>query len=99
MKTIYRSQKGKEEIIKLYDRQLSRLEKPWKDVYVDTSYGRTHIVETGDLSGEPLLVFHGGNATTAYNLLACDFINERFSYICGRYGGASWEKCGNKPAR
>ncbi len=34
MKTIYRSEKGKEAIINLYDRQLSRLEKPWKDVLI-----------------------------------------------------------------
>ena len=78
MNTIYRSEKGKEEIIRLYDSQLSRLEKPWKDVYVETSFGMTHIIETGDLSGEPLLVFHGGNATTAYNLLACDFLMNCF---------------------
>ena len=78
MKSIYKSEQGKEEIIKLYDSQLARLRNPWKDVYVDSSFGRTHIVETGNLSGEPLLVFHGGNATTAYNLLACDFIMEDF---------------------
>ena len=76
MKSIYKSEQGKEEIIKLYDSQLARLKNPWKDLYVDTAYGRTHIVETGNFSGEPLLVFHGGNATTAYNLLACDFIME-----------------------
>lgn len=78
MKTIYKSEEGKRKILDLYDSQLSRLTNPWKDVYVDTSYGRTHIVETGNISGEPLLVFHGGNATTAYNLLACDFIMEDF---------------------
>lgn len=78
MKTIYKSEEGKRKILDLYDSQLSRLSNPWKDVYVDTSYGRTHLVETGNFSGEPLLVFHGGNATTAYNLLACDFIMEDF---------------------
>ena len=69
MKTIYRSIEGKEKIINLYDSQLSRLKTPWKDVYVDTTYGKTHIIETGSHTGEPLLVFYGGNATTAYNLL------------------------------
>ena len=78
MKRIYKSEKGKEEIIKLYDSQLSRLKTPWKDVYVGTSFGKTHIIETGNLTGKPLLVFHGGNATTAYNLLACDFIMNDF---------------------
>ena len=78
MKTIYKSEEGKRKILDLYDSQLSRLAFPWKDVYTDTSFGKTHIIETGNLSGEPLLVFHGGNATTAYNLLACDFIMKDF---------------------
>ena len=77
-KTIYKTKKGKEEILNLYDSQLSRLTTPWKDVYLDTSFGKTHIIETGNLTGKPLLVFHGGNATTAYNLLACDFIIHDF---------------------
>lgn len=78
MKSIYKSEQGKEEILNLYDSQLARLKNPWKDIYVDSSFGRTHIVETGNFLGEPLLVFHGGNATTAYNLLGCDFIMNDF---------------------
>ena len=52
MKTIYRSEKGKEEILNLYDSQLSRLKTPWKDVYADTSFGKTHIIETGNMTGK-----------------------------------------------
>ena len=61
MKSIYRSQQGKELILELYDSQLTRLGKPYNDIFVDTSFGRTHIIETGAMSGAPLLVFHGGN--------------------------------------
>ena len=61
MKTIYRSEKGKKEILDLYDAQLARLGRPYKDIYVETSFGKTHLIETGNLQGEPLLVFHGGN--------------------------------------
>ena len=78
MKTIYKSEKGKQKILELYDRQLERLGIPYKDIYVETSFGRTHLIETGSPEGEPLLVFHGGNATTAYNLLACDFLFSDF---------------------
>ncbi len=78
MRTIYKSEKGKEEILRLYDSQLSRLTTPWKDVYVDTSFGKTHIIETGNVSGEPLLFFHGGNSTSAYTLLTLDFIMRDF---------------------
>ena len=74
MKTIYKTEEGKKRILALYDQQLKRLDMPYTDIYVRTSFGKTHIIETGLLTGEPLLIFHGGNATTAYNLLACGFI-------------------------
>ncbi|MBR3635468.1 MAG: alpha/beta hydrolase, partial [Lachnospiraceae bacterium] len=62
MKTgsIYKSEEGKKKILSLYDEQLNRLNVPYKDVYVETSFGRTHLIETGSLQGEPLLIFHGG---------------------------------------
>ncbi len=78
MKTIYKSEQGKKKILELYDTQLQRLTVPYKDIWVDTSFGKTHLIETGNLEGSPLLVFHGGNATTAYNLLACDFLLHDF---------------------
>ena len=76
--TIYKSEKGKQKILQLYDRQLERLSVPYSDKFVSTSFGETHLIETGNPSGIPLLVFHGGNATTAYNLLACDFLMDDF---------------------
>ncbi|MBR4473518.1 MAG: alpha/beta hydrolase [Oscillospiraceae bacterium] len=96
MKTIYKSKDGKKRILELYDRQLERLAVPYKDITVQTSFGDTHLIETGPLSGEPLLVFHGGNATTAYNLLACDFLFKDFHiYAADTIGhpGKSAETC------
>lgn len=78
MKTIYKSKEGKDEILALYDKQLKRLPIPFKELFVNTSFGSTHIIETGNFDGVPLLVFHGGNATTAYNLLACNFLLKDF---------------------
>ncbi len=78
MKTIYKSEEGKRAILALYDDQLARLPIPYKSFFVDTSFGNTHVIETGNLSGVPLLVFHGGNATTAYNLLACNYLLNDF---------------------
>lgn len=78
MKTIYKSEEGKNKILALYDEQLRRLQCQYSDVWVNTSFGKTHIVETGNLNGEPLLVFHGGNATSAYNLLIFDFMFSDF---------------------
>lgn len=76
--SIYKSQIGREKSFELYDRQLSKLGSSFSDVYVNTSFGKTHIVETGNDKGIPLLVFHGGNSTSAYNLLMCQFLLEDF---------------------
>ena len=45
--SIYKSQKGREESLLLYDKQLLKLGKSFSDIYVETSFGKTHIVETG----------------------------------------------------
>ena len=93
---IYKSEEGKEGILNLYDKQLSRLRVSYYDKYVYTSFGNTHLIETGNPQGIPLLVFHGGNATTAYNLLFCDFLMEGFHiYAVDTIGhpGKSAEVC------
>lgn len=82
--------------MELYDSQISRLNLPYKDIFVQTSFGKTHIIETGILTAEPLLLFHGGNATTAYNLLAVDFLLKNFHiYAVDTIGhpGKSAETC------
>jgi pimeloyl-ACP methyl ester carboxylesterase len=79
MKSIYTHKDSKEKVIDLYDRQLNSLEIRFEDIYVDTCFGRTHIIKTGNENGKPLLLFHGGNATSAYNLIICDFLLKDFA--------------------
>ena len=76
--SIYISSEGKEKILSLYDEQLKRSGCGYSDIYIDTSFGKTHIIKTGNPDGIPLLVFHGGNSTTAYTLLSCGFLMKDF---------------------
>ena len=46
--TIYRSKQGKEKILSLYDSQIKELNIPFNDIYIDTSFGKTHLIETGN---------------------------------------------------
>ena len=75
---IYKTSNGREKSLALYDRQLFKLGKPFSDIYVQTSFGKTHIVEIGNRNDPPVLVFHGGNSTSAYNVLMCRFLLEDF---------------------
>lgn len=78
MSSIYKTPAGRRNTLDLYDAQLRKLERPCSDLYVETSYGKTHLIRTGNPRGTPLLVFHGGNSTTAYNLLLCRFLLDDF---------------------
>lgn len=78
MKSIYKSGQSKKAVWELYDSQMEDLKVPYMDLFLNTSFGKTHIIECGNLSGKPLLVFHGGNATTAYNLKYCRFLLKDF---------------------
>jgi len=78
MSTIYKKTGSKAKVLALYDKQLAKLNTPYQDIFVDTPFGETHLVETGNLDGKPLLLFHGGNSTTAYNLLALKFLLKDF---------------------
>lgn len=77
-KSIYRSAKAKKAVLELYDKQMKELNIPFKDIYVETLFGKTHLIECGESDKPPLLVFHGGNATTVYNLKYCDFLLPHF---------------------
>ncbi len=74
MNTIYKNAEGKNKVLGLYEEQLNRIGAEYKELYIDTAYGKTHLIETGNPEGIPLLVFHGGNATTALTLLECKFL-------------------------
>lgn len=78
MKSIYKNPESKHMIWSLYDQQLEALHIKYTDLYIDSLFGQTHMIECGNLNGPPLLLFHGGNITTAYNLKDCRFLLHDF---------------------
>lgn len=76
--SIYKSTIKKEKSLKLYDEQIKKINMPFTDIYVNTTFGKTHLIEIGNKKGKPLLIFHGGNSTTAYNLIICKFLLKDF---------------------
>lgn len=53
----------------LYDRAAETLlERPFEEKWVDTRYGRTHVLLIGERSAPPIVVFQGGNVTNPVTL-------------------------------
>ncbi len=61
MNTLFKSATGKKEILDLYDQKLEELDIADESIYLETTFGRTHVLRTGDPSLPPLLLIHGAN--------------------------------------
>ena len=68
MKKVYKNKRGEIALTELYDKQLKQLNILYEDLWVDTRFGKAHLIKSGKLAGKPLLLFHGGNSTTPYYL-------------------------------
>ena len=75
----YKSIQSEIAMIELYDRQLKAFNMEYEDLYVDTRFGKTHVVRIGNQNGKPLLILHGSNNTMPYEL---SFFTALLSYFC-----------------
>lgn len=55
----FKSKEGKEKIITLYNQKLNRLYIEYTEKPVDTRYGITNVIITGDTKKPPLVLIHG----------------------------------------
>ncbi len=55
------------ELLDLYDAELSRLTVPFHTQFVETSFGRTHVICAGPDGAKPVLILHGA----ASNAVGC----------------------------
>jgi pimeloyl-ACP methyl ester carboxylesterase len=56
---LYKSPEGQQKLIDWYDAAVSRIDADLESVWVDTRFGRTHILAAGPQTGEPLFFLPG----------------------------------------
>lgn len=61
MNSLFKSASGKKEILDLYDQKLEGLNIPYESIYLETTFGRTHVLRTGSPTAPPLILVHGSN--------------------------------------
>lgn len=66
--SIYRSPMGRRALEDVYTDAVDQLGIDVDERYVETRHGDTHVLLAGPASGEPVVVFHGGNATNPMTL-------------------------------
>lgn len=67
-KYVYKNKECMEKMHHFYDKAMASLEVDYKEYYVKTSFGRTHIVIYGDRKKKPIITLHGGNGINPLNI-------------------------------
>lgn len=78
MKSLYKSEAAKKEVLGLYDEKLKSLDVPYQEIDVKTSYGRTRIIKTGNEEGKKVVLFHGINAGAPLTIEAVKDLREDY---------------------
>lgn len=90
MSKIYKNEQAKIEILKLYDEKLKSLNIEYAEIDVDTKFGRTRIVKTGNTNGKPIVLFHGFSAGAPLTLEAIVEIRDSYClYVVDTIGQAT----------
>ena len=61
MTSLYKTPESKREILTLYQTKLESLNIDYTEQDVDTQFGSSHVIITGDASKPPLILVHGSN--------------------------------------
>jgi len=68
MKSLYKSEFGKKEILKLYEQKINELGIKYNYKLINTNFGETNIIVIGDSSKPPILIIHGSNGCAPISL-------------------------------
>ncbi len=61
MTSLFKSERGKQEILQRYDQKLERLNIDYSSINMSTKFGMTHILVTGAPEHPPIILVHGSN--------------------------------------
>ncbi|WP_438423900.1 alpha/beta fold hydrolase [Aquimarina macrocephali] len=90
MASIYKNNQAKTDLMNLYDQKLKDLQIDYTNVDVDTKFGRTRVVRTGNSKGKKIVMFHGYNAGAPITLEAIkDILDKYCFYVIETIGQAT----------
>lgn len=78
MKSLFKSEQGKKEIFKLYDRKLESLNIDFEYQTIKTSFGNTNIIVTGNPLNPPIIIVHGSNGCAPVALETYPNLHQKF---------------------
>lgn len=67
-KYVYKNKECMDKMHSFYDKALSSLNIDYEECYIDTSFGKTHVLIIGNQANKRLITLHGGNGISPLNI-------------------------------
>ncbi len=80
MKSIYKNKQAKAVIMALYEEKLTGLNLEYTELDVNTSFGTTRVIQTGNPTGKKVVLFHGFSAGAPLTLEAVKALNNIYCF-------------------
>lgn len=61
----FKSQQGRDEVLKYYDMLLEKLTIPYERLNISTRHGNTFLIVAGDISAPPIVLLHGSSMNSS----------------------------------
>jgi pimeloyl-ACP methyl ester carboxylesterase len=88
-KSIYKSPKYREKLIKIYDEKLSQWPTPYESRYLDTKYGKVHVIVSGPEDGYPVMLINASGVAGWSWIFNVGALNKKFrTYAIDNIGEA-----------
>ncbi|NVK04140.1 MAG: alpha/beta hydrolase [Flavobacteriia bacterium] len=78
MEKLFKTQQGKNAILNLYDEKLDELDIDFEYLKVETSFGETNIIATGNPLHPPMILVHGSNGCAPIALETYPHLSQKF---------------------
>lgn len=75
---MFKSKKGKNEILSLYDKKLESLKIDYEYLTIQTDFGKTNVIATGDPANPPIIIVHGSNGCAPIALETYANLHKKF---------------------
>ena len=94
-RSIYRSTSSREQLFACYDRMLEDWPVPFKTSFVQTSFGVTHVLCSGDEHASPVVLLHPGRSNSVLWRRNVAELSRALPPVCHRHH----RRCGQERAR
>ena len=85
--SIYKSPEIKERFVEIYDEKMEDWPVPYEDLFVDTRYGKVHVIVSGPTDAPPLLLLHAsGVASWSWKFNVADLSRHYRTYAVDLIG-------------